>query len=114
MKRSPMKPRTTRLKAKGCRRFPKGADPEYLDWIRTRPCLLWYGELGRMGCRGVVVAHHVRSKGAGGTDREVVNLCDAHHREGHDHGWMTFERKYQVDLPAIAAALSQRYDQEAR
>lgn len=127
MKRSPMPPRRKALKrsrmrragqalkgraapirAKGKRRFPKGEDAAYLDWIRQHLCLL----AGR-GCSGAVVAHHVRSRGAGGVDQgNTVPLCDGHHREGHQVGWRSFERTYAADLAAHAAALLQRYDQE--
>ena len=31
---------------------------------------------------------------------------DEHHREGHDHGWQTFERKYRIDLRAEAERLA--------
>jgi hypothetical protein len=59
-----------------------------------------------------VEAHHVKSKGAGGHDRAAIGLCTDHHREGHNRGWVTFQAKYGVDLVAVAAALSQRYDEE--
>lgn len=105
-----MKPRATplartgRLKVRGRRRFKESADPAYLDWIHTLPCCV-------TGQRPVV-AHHVRSRGAGGTDRQTVPLTDALHREGHQVGWRTFETRYGVDLTAIADGLAATYEEE--
>ena len=93
-----------RLKVKGKRRFKASADPVYLDWVRSLPCLL-----AGVGCVDTVQPHHVRSRGAGGTDRETVPLCWLHHAEGHQVGWCTFERRYQVDLTMIAAQIAATY-----
>jgi hypothetical protein len=38
-------------------------------------------------------------------------LTDALHREGHQIGWRTFERRYQVDLTAIAEQLAATYEE---
>lgn len=56
-------------------------------------------------------AHHVRVGTGGGTgakpsDRFCVPLCGAHHHEGHQKGWKTFEAKYHVDLRALAERLA--------
>ncbi len=82
-----------------------GKNPEYLAWIRTLPC-----SVHLCGDRNVQ-AHHVRAGGAGGTgmkprDNRTVPLCSHHHREGHDHGWKTFEAKYAISLVARAEALA--------
>ena len=106
MKRSAPMKRTGRLKVKGGRRFPKGADPAYLDWIRTLPCVA-----AGSSCQGPIVAHHVKSKGAGGTDRMTTPLCDFHHRFGHQHGWQTFRAICSVDLTAIAERLAATYEE---
>jgi len=46
---------------------------------------------------------HVRSRGAGGRDREnVVPLCREHHVEQHSAGIETFGSRYGVDLSEIA------------
>lgn len=36
-------------------------------------------------------------------DRATVPLCRAHHEEGHQHGWRTFEAKHGIDLARLAA-----------
>jgi predicted HNH restriction endonuclease len=52
-------------------------------------------------------AHHIRSGTDGGVglkpdDRFVVPLCAECHRELHNTGAITFERKYNIDLMAVA------------
>ncbi len=86
--------------------------------INSFPCLLskptfrtfgtwWDVETGRTEpmhqCAGPTQNAHVRSRGAGGTARDVVPLCAFHHREQHDKGVRDFERKYGLDLAAEAA-----------
>lgn len=79
-------------------------DPDYLDWIRTRPCLLFLLPGG--GCTwGDSDPAHVKSRGAGGGDDTVVPLCRKHHREQHQLGVKSFERKYGLDLQGEARRL---------
>lgn len=79
--------------------------PEHLAWIRTLPCCAY-----PCGAQDVQ-AHHVRVRSRGGTgvkpgDEWTIPLCNEHHREGHDHGWRTFETKYAIDLREIALELA--------
>lgn len=76
------------------------------ELIRAMPCLL----LGQDGCHGPIEAAHVRSRGAGGTARDLVPLCAAHHREQHAHGVKTFQQKHDIDLRAAADALARKLD----
>lgn len=51
--------------------------------------------------------HHERRGTGGGTGMKPpesagLPLCRAHHSEGHQIGWATFEQKYGVDLRMIA------------
>jgi len=72
--------------------------PEHLAYVHSLPCLV---------CGTLPVdAHHVRSKGAGGTWRDLVPLCRIHHSEYHTAGHVTFERRYDLDLVAIAARVA--------
>lgn len=76
------------------------------EWIMTQTCAAW-----NMNCGGTIVSHHVRTAANAGTgmkpgDEWLVPLCDSHHMEGHHKGWKTFERKYGVDLKAIAVSLA--------
>lgn len=61
-------------------------------------------------CGGRVEAHHVRAGGNGGVglkcdDSRCVPLCSVAHKELHDKGHDTFERKYRLDLTGIAERL---------
>lgn len=59
------------------------------------------------GCtRRPAEPHHVRTRGAGGSDSDCVPLCHEHHMELHGKGRHTFETKHAVDLTAYAAALA--------
>lgn len=51
---------------------------ERAEIIRAMPCLLLGNE-----CSGPIEAAHVRSRGAGGTRRDLVPLCSKHHEEQH-------------------------------
>lgn len=111
MKRTPLT-RKTRLKAgkplkaRGkSKRFARRRDPAYARWVRSGLCLI--GDQ----CFGVGVdACHVKTRGAGGDDRgNLVPLCREHHREQHQIGIQTFQRKYGVDLAAHAHHLATVY-----
>jgi hypothetical protein len=70
------------------------------DWVKTLGCCV-------PGCRGAHIdPHHVRTRGAGGQDDQVVNLCREHHDEFHRAGRFTFQRKYRVLLAEHAARLA--------
>lgn len=77
---------------------------------KRRMTVAWMGCLacGRRPCDN----HHVKSVGAGGTYRDIVPLCRTHHREYHDVGHDTFEKKYGLDLHAEAARISNMLDKE--
>ena len=97
----------TRIKKKGKRRFkgPKYEDPEYLKLIEALPCTVFT----TYGCMGDVVAHHVRTKGAGGKDKgNTIPLCFLHHSEWHDKGRVGFQMKYKLDAPKEAKLLAER------
>lgn len=51
--------------------------------------------------------HHVRTRGAGGTDDAVnlLNLCAVHHRQIHDAGVTTFMARYPALRARITRAL---------
>lgn len=72
--------------------------------IRAMPCLCRGNE-----CWGPIEAAHVKSRGAGGTRRDLVPLCSAHHQEQH-RGIETFATKYSIDLQAAAAKLAVELD----
>jgi hypothetical protein len=66
------------------------------------------------GCDlGPIECAHVRSGTDGGmalkpSDGWAISLCSRHHAEQHRIGEAAFERKYNLDLHAIAMAFSRR------
>lgn len=117
MKRTPLH-RKTRLKAgtkrlkvrRRSKRFAARRDPAYATWVRSGLCLI--GDQ----CFGTGVdACHVKSRGAGGDDRgNLIPLCRSHHREQHQIGLRSFERKYGVDLMAHAQHLATVYQSKGQ
>jgi hypothetical protein len=75
-------------------------------WIRDQPCV----SCGRQGRADGWPMHaaHVRSRGAGGTSKDLVPLCGGPkgcHAEQHWRGILTFQRERSVDLGAEARRL---------
>lgn len=54
------------------------------------------------GCSQPSEPAHVRSRGAGGKDKDVCNLCHKHHRLSHDMGIRSFEAKFNLNLEVVA------------
>lgn len=75
-------------------------DGKHADRIRALPCAI-----GGVHCDTAVHAHHVRSVGAGGSERDLVPLCALHHQELHTIGRWTFLEKHGVDLRVVADRL---------
>lgn len=74
--------------------------------IRTMPCLI----ADKHTCGGKIEAAHAKSRGAGGDRRHLVPLCSRAHREQHDRGIQTFNRKYAIDLLAEATRIASELD----
>ena len=70
--------------------------PEYLDFIRTRLCVV---------CGGAVDPHHVKPK----CDFSAVPLCRKHHTECHAIGRKTFQEKYNLDFADLIRGLTRRW-----
>lgn len=91
-------------------------DRKYLDSLRGEPCLL---------C-GAVPSDpaHIRYGSGAGTGRKpsdwfTVPLCNAHHREQHQVGEVTFWHKYAGEAPHAVLGLLRdgarwRYEQRKR
>lgn len=107
LKRGGSLARRTPLKARNPKRLASAwskayGSSEYLAFVHAQPCVV-------PGCEETRIhAAHVRSRGAGGTWRSVVSMCRDHHREQHEFGILTFQRKYAIDLPALAAAFAEQ------
>jgi hypothetical protein len=95
--------RTGRLRNRGKPRHAVSGkrDEPYREHVRGLPCILI--GLAEHRCRGGVEACHVKSRGAGGTDRgNLLPICSRGHSESHTIGRFTFERKYGFELAAVA------------
>jgi hypothetical protein len=94
-------------------------DPEYLDWIRSLPCLLCCRQPG--GFRGSCAlqntrteAAHVGARGLGqkASDRETIPLCAYHHRIGatsHHTLQKHFWTHHRLDRDELVRDLNERY-----
>lgn len=69
------------------------------EYISKQPCAVCYA-------RGFNDPHHIKTRRAGGTWRDLVPLCHTHHVEFHNMGVGSFERRYAVDLHAVARRLA--------
>lgn len=79
----------------------------HIQWVRGHNCLVYAHPKGRQDCEGKVQAHHVRTRGAGGGDEQVVPLCVIHHAQLDSPGWSSkrFEEVYGLNMAKIAAEL---------
>lgn len=89
------------------REEPQIRCPSHLRWVRGFECVL----SGKHECGPRIEAHHAREGSNGGMglkpdDTTAVPLCNVAHAEIHQSGWMSFEKKYGVDLSKIAGELA--------
>lgn len=72
---------------------------DYTDFVRTLPCTVT-GYIGEE-----TDPHHIKGyaylTNAGGSKKGTDLLCiplrNKYHRELHDNGWQTFEKKYNIN-----------------
>jgi hypothetical protein len=95
-------PRKRKRARSGIMRAPRRAYPAHRKFVRGHDCVV-------EGCPdGPIEFAHVRlgakdnGKGIKPHDCYGVSLCHAHHAESHSHGEATFQRKYAIDLIAVA------------
>lgn len=87
----------------GIERAPPREWPRHRKFVRSHCCCV-------PGCDGAPIEFaHVRSAANAGTglrphDAFGIALCFAHHREQHNDGAETFQRRHGLDLWALAAA----------
>lgn len=93
----------------------KRRHPNHTKWVRGFCCCV-------LGCdnRNTQAAHvswgypegtpewQKAAKSSKAHDKFTVSLCVDHHGEQHTTGAQTFERKYGVDLPALAQEFAQK------
>ena len=84
--------------------------PAHRAWVRRHHCCV-------PGCqRTPIECAHVRRGTDGGvslkpSDRWVISLCMAHHREQHHIGETAFERKHGIDMVELAREFARRSPQ---
>jgi hypothetical protein len=87
-------------------------DPKYLAWCRAWWCAIYSSNPMALlhDCRLPLDAAHTQNNGmrSKGPDSSCVPLCRKHHHE-YDDGRAAFEKKYGVDMKALAAEHYARY-----
>jgi len=82
--------------------------PGHTKWVRGHECLIAPKYAAALHqCSGRIEAHHVKTRGAGGGDEQVVPLCSSAHQVLHAVGHETFQRTHRIDLALIAKRLWQ-------
>jgi hypothetical protein len=112
------------LKRRAPRRKPGDVDREYVEWIKTLPCVacflkLWgWEQLLSMAEPGIIMseAHHAGDHpyARRAADRTCIPLCGfEHHREGPDSAHKLGKRfwaHHGIDRDALIRELNERYD----
>lgn len=86
----------------GIMRAPRREWPRHRKFVRSFQCCV-------PGCeQGPIEFAHVRTAANSGksikpADWHGISLCHAHHAEQHQHGAVTFEKKYRIDMMKLAA-----------
>ena len=76
--------------------------PRHRRWVRAHGCCV-------PDCPAIQIEFaHLRSAANAGAGRKPhdafgISLCRAHHEEQHRIGMVSFSRRYQIDLWALAA-----------
>ena len=97
--------RRTKLKSKRQSRFPHRRCPEYIEWLKDQRCCITH----RYG----VDPAHVKTRGSGGDDLyNCVPMVHSLHDELGRIGIKTFQRKYAIDLSAVASHFTERFFSE--
>jgi hypothetical protein len=101
--------RSTPLKA---RRTPERGDPEFRAFIRGFPCVVCGKPAPSECCH--ITGKRLLPRGPERDRGTTYPGCHDHHHEQHQHGILTFQRKYSLDLPRLAAAYRVRYEGRPR
>lgn len=89
-------------------RFESKRNNEYREHVRQMACVILRCQTGLK-----VQAAHVRTRATGtGDEGNIVPLCAGHHAEQHHIGIRSFEKRYRVNLKAIADLLWLKYEQD--
>jgi hypothetical protein len=97
-----MPPRRLKRPKLGVHAPPRKVWPRHRRWVKSHGCCV-------PGCDATIVDFaHLRSCANAGTGQKPhdifgVSLCRHHHVEQHSLGVDAFDRKYGIDLSALAA-----------
>jgi len=80
------------------------SDQEYLRFLHGFGCAL--PDCGQWP----VDAHHVTTRGAGGSDYECVPLCRPHHQKFHQMGIESFKNFYKVSFDELTKKFVELYN----
>lgn len=78
-----------------------GQPTSHKEWVGNLPCCI----CRRRPTNGKNDAHHTKTVGAGGTERDLIPLCRLHHSQFHQMGRWSFQAWAGFDLAELAAAL---------
>ena len=99
-----MSSRSGRLFRKKARFIKQFHSEAFVEWSKRQPSIV--------SGRWPTVCAHNPSRGAGGTWRDISPLTDGEHREQHQHGPKTFERKHGIDFKQTNAAHAAAWEDE--
>jgi hypothetical protein len=82
---------------------------EHKAFIRSLPCYVC-ALSGRLNSRHIEACHTPGSRGMGQkrSDLDTIPMCRTHHDYQHQIGWPAFIRKYQIDIPELLKALTEK------
>jgi hypothetical protein len=120
--RAPKKPRKPLPRSRMVRRKPrrlsrKGADPAYVAWIHTQPCVGHHAFRGHRCSGGIQQSHlrHHTGLGLKEPDKKSIAMCGGLHAEweahaGHFAGMSNLERFAWMVLKIAEAHLAYQLD----
>ena len=83
--------------------------PAHTAWVRKRyDCAVKDATATEhYPCWGRIETHHVKTRGAGGGDEQVVPLCQGHHALLDSPAWSStrFERDFKINMKDLADTL---------
>ena len=91
-------------------------DPDYLDWIRTLPCIVCQTKGERQTTPTTAHHHGPRAYSARVSDRRAIPLCfERHHLFGpaavHVLG-RRFEEYHEIDADELIRTLNESYERQ--
>lgn len=108
MRQTPLKRRTP-IKALNRERLDERFKKAFLSKERVE-YIRWLGcavpDCRKTPCEN----HHVTSRAAGGSYKDVIPLCEAHHSEIHAVGKITFAKRYGLDLVECARETDEAWE----